>query len=639
MGNEVDESFYEYSAQEYADELTRWAYVYKGDTDLLNILPWSIGVEDPYYRTRIGVLRYKCALSLEFLCRYVLKPGCSWSPSHSLMCREAERTNLYMAVLGADIRNQSHYVDSKIRKRAFNTKLKNMYLMFRGYFKTTTFNCAHAIQESLINPDIRTLIISGTLDNGKEILSMIKSHYISNPLFRALFPEYCPLKSKTGKIEWGTTEEATLPNRTDFAVREPSFKIGSPTTKLTGTHFIRMKIDDLIDQNNCTNEDQIDSCKNIFQLMLNLFDNPARPFFDVIGTRFHHDDLYGWLMENESDNNGEIVINTYNPDSPMHRGLETYKKKVGDKSDDGLDIQSNYKFYEIPIVYNGDMESNKPIFPERLPMDAIWHMHKEQGPYNFSCQNLLNPVPPDDQTFNLSWLKFYNVQEFSKPLRIVMSVDPANTTNKRSDSTSIIIHGFDENQKWYVLDMFKDKLEVEDRVEKVIQLNQYWRNVCGRNIPILYESYGFQNTDVSIINRRLREERLYIEIIDFRAKKQAKEDRIRGLQPFFSRGDIYLPKECSHFSKYHKKKIDMIDAFKSEYMFFPKAKHDDLLDNLSFVLFWDNFKTVKARPIMEPKKELKPDMVGATIKKLKALHMNALDPNSHFSEEQIWLSS
>lgn len=633
MGKVVDESIYEYSAQEYADEVTRWAYVYKGDTDLLNILPWAIGVQDPYYRTRIGVLRYKCALSLEFLCRNVLKPGCEWSDSHSLMCREAERTNLYLAVLGADIRNTGHFVSKRIRRKAFDTKLKNMYLMFRGYFKTTTFNCAHAIQESLINPDIRTLIISGTLDNAKEILSMIKSHYIHNPIFRALFPEYCPVKSKTGKIEWGTTEEATLPNRTDFAVREPSFKIGSPTSKLTGTHFIRMKIDDLIDQNNCTNEDQIANCKNIFQLMLNLFDNPARPFFDVIGTRFHHDDLYGWLMETEASNDGTIEIHTFNPDTP--RKLEKYKKKVADKSEGDQDIKSNYKFYEIPIVYRGDMDS-KPIFPERLPMEAILHMHKEQGPYNFSCQNLLNPVPPDDQTFLLSWLKFYDVEEFKKPLRIVMSVDPANSLNKRSDSTSIIIHGFDEKQKWYVLDMFKDKLEVNDRVEKVISLNQYWRQICGRNIPILYESYAFQNTDIAILNRRLREERIYIDVVEFKAKKQAKEDRIRGLQPFFSRGDIYLPKTCVHYSKYEKKKIDMIDAFKSEYMFFPKAKHDDLMDNLSFVLSWDKFKTVKARAIEQPKKELKPDMVGATIKKLKALHMNGLDPYSSYSEEQIW---
>jgi hypothetical protein len=281
--------------------------------DLASILRFNF-FEDPYRYTKLGIVRWKCALSLEYLIRNVLHPKGHWSTSHTLMCLEAERTNLPMAILAAESLNILDKVPDVTKLKSSKVEKKRLYLAFRGYFKTSIFTVAHTIQEAIINPNMRKLIISGTMDNAVSIMKQIKSHFMDNAQFRSIFPEMCPQEQRTGKIEFGTESQVVLPNRTIYGVREPTFMAGSTTSKLTGMHFDKMSIDDIIDEKNCTSEEQLKNARQMFRLMLSLFNNPSDPFYDICGTRFHYNDVYGELINDSTDDEGNIVYTTYDPE-------------------------------------------------------------------------------------------------------------------------------------------------------------------------------------------------------------------------------------------------------------------------------------------------------------------------------------
>src|SRR3990167_6191863 len=70
--------------------------------------------------------------------------------------------------------------------------LKRIWLWSRGFFKTSIISYAHTIQLILIDPNIRILIMHHKLEKAKDILRVIKNHFMINEEFRWAFPEYCP---------------------------------------------------------------------------------------------------------------------------------------------------------------------------------------------------------------------------------------------------------------------------------------------------------------------------------------------------------------------------------------------------------------------------------------------------------------
>ena len=198
--------------------------------------------------------------------------------------------------------------------------------------------------------------------------------------------------------------------------------------------------------------------------------------------------------------------------------------------------------------------------------------------YVFSCQYNLNPVPEEDQTFRPEWWDregFY-YDRTPENLRVSIFVDPANSQNKKSDYTALFVVGIDEKGAYWVLDLVRDKLDVEGRAKMALGF------AIKHGIhKINYESVGFQNTDAYIIRKLSQEKRHYIEVNELKSTVSSKEDRIRALQPIFERGMIHLPRRYDYYSSYHKRTINMVEAFNLEAWMFPKNEHDDMIDCLS----------------------------------------------------------
>lgn len=431
---------------------------------------------------------------------------------------------------------------------------QRVFLMFRGSFKTTLITIAHTIQLMLIYPDIRILIASHKKEEGsQEILGAIKQHFKSNETLRELFPEFCPVASRTGSIDWGTSERVVLPNRSsNVAWPEATIEIAGATTDVTGRHYDVIKADDLVTKDSVTNETMLQKTRQMFSLLKFLFVQPEWGLMDVVGTPYHFADLYATLRK-------------------THKTTKVI----------------------IPVRFKDET----PTFPERFSASGIEDIRRDpaMGSYEFSCQYDLNPVPTDEQIFRPEWWErpdFYYHSAGEPPkasydkwtllprnLRKYVFVDPAAKRKKDSDYTALICVGVDERGDWWLLDIIRDKLSPSERVQLALSICQ--KHDLHR---IHYEAIGFQDTDAFNLKNAAREAQWSLVVEEMKAGGSSKEDRIRGLQRMYEMGRVHWPVKYSYASKYERRTIDMVEIFRDEAWMFPKCEHDDLLDAHSQIL-------------------------------------------------------
>jgi predicted phage terminase large subunit-like protein len=178
----------------------------------------------------------------------------------------------------------------------------------------------------------------------------------------------------------------------------------------------------------------------------------------------------------------------------------------------------------------------------------------------------------------------------------VMLVDAANSKRKSSDYTSIWVIGLAADKNYYALDIVRDRLNLTERGSAVMRLHRKWRPMQVR-----YESYGLQ-ADIAHIKSIMEAENYRFDVTEV-AGRTPKNDRIRRLIPICEQGRLYLLHSLN-YSDYEHVVRDLIhDFIESEYVAFPVALHDDMMDSLARIaepdleLVWprDSSPTVKDR--------------------------------------------
>jgi len=407
---------------------------------------------------------------------------------------------------------------------------RRLWLWARGHFKTSLITEAHSIYLILNNPNIRILIVSNTMDIAKTMLKNIKGHLMFNNLFRSLYPEFCPKATEDGKIEFGTTEHFTVPNRTKN-LKEPTVMCAGVGTNLTGLHFDYMKIDDLVTKDSVSNDTQIKASKDYYASLRQLFDNPTVPREDIIGTIYHFNDLH----------------------RDMQKAME-FKKSF------------------IPVAT--DMTFKDITFPERFSEQGIRDILNDPtiGPYVFSAQYMLNPINPTEIKFKEEWLDSYSTHP---DLAEYICVDPASTQKKKSDYTVIERWGVDFEGFHYLLEGVRDKLTAAQRIEKLFEVVSHANNLKY----VKYEVLGGRHGDLEAIKEKMRFKRVFFSLKETKATTAAKQDRIeqRLIGPFNAK-TIKFPNNLYFKSLYDGKTYDFVQLYKLEYLQFPFTEHDDILD-------------------------------------------------------------
>jgi len=405
-----------------------------------------------------------------------------------------------------------------------------LYLWSRGFFKTSVIQEAHTGWLIVNNPNIRILLSSFSLEVAKKPLAALRNQFMFNNEFRYFFREFCPKPNKDGKIEFGTTENLTIPNRTRN-YKEPTIMAAGIGTNVTGLHFDVITPDDLVNRDSVTNETQIQASKDYFSLLGPLFDNPTVPRFKMTGTIYHFNDLHSDLRKNPKWDVSVI---------PVH--------------------DENYNF----------------IFKERITKEAFENeilKDPQMNPYDIQSQYLLNPIDPAQRKFDETWVQYYDVLPDNLAEHILG--DPASVVKRKADYTVIERWGVDADLNMYLIDGYRDRLQSNERVALYVNVAKQCKILKGAK----YEVTGGRHGDLENIRLGFLKEKLPIEAKETKATVASKRDRIeQRLVGQYHAGKVFLPRKMPKVYKHDGKGYDFIQELLLELRQFPFSEHEDILD-------------------------------------------------------------
>lgn len=243
----------------------------------------------------------------------------------------------------------------------------------------------------------------------------------------------------------------------------------------------------------------------------------------VIQTRWHDDDLAGWLL------------------SEAERG--------GDQWD----------VLSLPAIAH----DNAPLWPEWYPLERLEQIRAVLPARDWNALYQQNPIPDDGDYFKADWFAEYETPP--KQLNIYGASDYA-VTDGGGDFTEHGVFGVDANGNLYVLDWWFGQTSSDVWIEKKCDLIIRHNPACwfGEAGPIRRAVEPF------LLNRMT--ERNAFCRIEWLPSIADKEARARGFQGMASMGKVFLPKNAPW--KGH---------VLNQLMRFPAGKHDDAVDVCSLV--------------------------------------------------------
>ena len=199
--------------------------------------------------------------------------------------------------------------------------------------------------------------------------------------------------------------------------------------------------------------------------------------------------------------------------------------------------------------------------PTRETKAILADLRRNLGPAVFEAQYQQNPVAPGGNLIRLEWFGTYHeIPERHEFLKIIQSWDTGMTANPSSDPSVCLTWGFHRKTfKWYLLDVFRERLDYPDLKRAVLRL---WKRYASDAVIMERAASGLSLYQ----DLRATSERRLIMI----QPVASKEERFVGCLGEVEAGHFLLPAEA-HW----------LEAFRSELTAFPAGRHDDQVDSFS----------------------------------------------------------
>jgi len=269
----------------------------------------------------------------------------------------------------------------------------------------------------------------------------------------------------------------------------------------------------------------------------------------VIMTRWHKDDLVGRLLKGfEDPETGERVV---------------------------------FERIRLPaLAEKGDLLGRKPgeaLWPDRWPAKKLHGIRSIMGPYGFSSLYQQAPITKGQQLFSDYPSRFKLADWKLDGHRLVIACDPAATESTAADYSVALVmaaKGYAEKMEGWVLEVFRDQVEIPRLVEVLLQMQtKYW------GVATAVEAVGAFKS----VPQLLRKEDRRLRVLEIQPEGD-KWQRAQNVGSAWSEGRIHVPIDAP----WAKDLISELTAFT------PKADVDDQVDAIAHA-FNTLFKARKPR--------------------------------------------
>lgn len=413
-----------------------------------------------------------------------------------------------------------------------------MDLWAREHYKSTIITFGKTIQdilashgeEPILGQELTFGIFSHTRPLAKGFLRQIKQEFEKNEILKDLFPDVLWQNPHKDSPKWSEDDGISVirkSNPKEQTIEAWGLVDGQPISK----HFTRLIYDDVVVPDSVTTSDMMAKTLAALENSFNLGAEGGERRF--IGTRYHYNDAYKSMMDR-----GAVIPRVY------------------------------------PATKDGTVDGE----PVLLTKERIAEKRRDQGPFIFGCQLLLNPQADETQGFQDRWLR-HSESINRHGLNVYLLFDPANGKKKDNDFTCGWVVGLGPDEKIRVLDMVRDRLNLVERTKLVMNWHRKYKPMRD---GVRYEKYG-KDADIDHIKEEMRLNNYEFDIVEV-GGQTPKKDRIRRLIPYFEQGRIILPQSC-YYTDYTKQTRDLVHDFTHlEYLSFPNCMHDDMLDALARLL-------------------------------------------------------
>jgi predicted phage terminase large subunit-like protein len=294
----------------------------------------------------------------------------------------------------------------------------------------------------------------------------------------------------------------------------------------------------------------------------------------IILTRWHDDDLAGWLIEEE--------------------------KRGGDE----------WEIVRYPAVAIADEKYRKQgeaLHDDRYPIEALDRIKRAVGNRDWSALYQQNPVPDEGAYFQKPWFKYYEIEPDRDTLTIYQAWDFAIGQSEHNDYTVGVTIGVAKNDKVYVLNVCRGKWDALDIVEHIIdQYVAYKPQIVGVERGQIEMALG------PMLNKRMAERRVFFATEQLKTGRRDKQARARPLQARLQQGMVL-------FNKHDDATIEIRD----EMLRFPAGVHDDQVDALAWCFQMIDKFTVVRDPKPQKTKSWKDRLSQYTKSRSRGSHMRA----------------
>ena len=257
----------------------------------------------------------------------------------------------------------------------------------------------------------------------------------------------------------------------------------------------------------------------------------------IIMQRLHDEDLAGYVLKHEPQDWDKLIIR------------QEYEPNV-DKTSLG---------WADPRTVEGSL-----FFPERFPSEVIAIEKRRLGSYGYAGQHQQRPSASEGGLFKRADWNYY------KPLdpkdlgitQIIQGWDTAFKTGQENDYSACITLGVSQN-RYYILDLWKQKVEYPELKRTVVSLYEKWK---PQTVLIEDKASG-----QSLIQELRRDTRIAIHAYKVDKDKVA---RANAVTPMHEAKLCYLPETGAWVADF----VESLSAF-------PTAPHDDDVD--AFVMTLD----------------------------------------------------
>lgn len=416
----------------------------------------------------------------------------------------------------------------------------------RAHSKSTTITVVYSLTAVLFRNRKYVLIVADTEAQAALFLGQIKQIIMDSTEIHTLFDLK---KDEEGEVEFEKDTETDIILKFNDGGKFRIVAKGAEQ-KLRGLLWDGSRpdlilIDDLMNEELVMNKARRDKLRRwVYGSLI-----PCRSEDGIIrfvGTPMNMDDPLESLMPKDSSK------------WTVHEELKTYSRKKM-----GMWISVKYR------AHNTDY--SQLLWPQRKTAEEFKELKRdftEQGiPEVYSCEYLCNPIDDSIRFFKKSDFGTMSLEDKDKDKRFYISGDLAISERDRADYSVFIVGGMDADGILHISHVIRERMDGLAIAEQILALQKiYEPEVFGIEEMMVSKSIG------PFLNRMAIERNIFPNIMKMTPYKQDKITRARSIQARMRAGAVKFDKGA-----------DWWDVFENEMMSFPRAKHDDCVDAMSYL--------------------------------------------------------